>query len=151
MLPALRSSRPFAVSLFCLPARSRSPRRRHHQPQRRFRHTSGSSSPASPLVVVAAKKADRIAWGRLRRGQAQRLHGRRPPRFAPVRLTRFLKDDGIDMSAIQISDDGVTVTVVRGTAPNREGWVANASADPDGPKRADLGRAHDRRRGFPRG
>ena len=58
------------------------------------------------------------------------------PAFAPVRLTRFLKDDGIDMSAIQISDDGLVVAFVRGTAPNRQGWVANASADPDGPERA---------------
>ena len=92
-------------------------------------------SPASPLEVVAAKKADRVAWVTFEEGK-RNAYTAAAPRFAPVRLTRFLKDDGIDMSAIQISDDGVTVTVVRGTAPNREGWVANASADPDGPERA---------------
>jgi dipeptidyl-peptidase-4 len=92
-------------------------------------------SPASPLVVVAAKKADRVAWIAFEEGK-RNAYAAAAPRFAPVRLTRFLKDDGVDISAIQISDDGVTVTVVRGTAPNREGWVANASADPDGPERA---------------
>jgi len=91
-------------------------------------------SPASPLELVAAKKADRLAWVTFEEGK-RNAYTAVAPSFAPVRLTSFLKDDGIDMSAIQISDNGVVVTVVRGTAPNRDGWVANASADPDGPKR----------------
>src|SRR5262249_1843501 len=56
--------------------------------------------------------------------------------FAPVRLTNFLKDDGIDVSGIRVSDDGSTVVFVRGSAPNRDGWVANPSANPDGPERS---------------
>jgi dipeptidyl-peptidase-4 len=92
-------------------------------------------SPASPLEIVAAKKADRIAWVTFEEGK-RNAYMAAAPRFAPVRLTGFLQDDGIDMSEIQISDDGATVTVVRGTAPNRAGWVANASADPDGAERA---------------
>src|SRR5512139_1676962 len=90
-------------------------------------------SPASPLELVAARKADRIAWVTFEEGK-RNAYTAVAPSFAPVRLTSFLKDDGIDMSAIQISDVGAVVTVVRGTAPNREGWVANASADPDGPE-----------------
>jgi dipeptidyl aminopeptidase/acylaminoacyl peptidase len=92
-------------------------------------------SPASPLELVVAKKADRVAWVTFEEGK-RNAYTAAAPSFAPVRLTSFLTDDGIDMSAIQISDDGAVVTVVRGTAPNRDGWVANASADPDGPERA---------------
>jgi len=90
-------------------------------------------SPASPLELVAAKKADRVAWVTFEEGK-RNAYTAAAPLFAPVRLTSFLKDDGIDMSAIQISDDGAVVTVVRGTVPNRDGWVANPSADPDGPE-----------------
>ncbi|MEW5984215.1 MAG: prolyl oligopeptidase family serine peptidase, partial [Acidobacteriota bacterium] len=92
-------------------------------------------SPASPLELVAARKADRVAWVTFEEGK-RNAYTAAAPAFTPVRLTSFLKDDGIDMSAIQISDDGAVVTFVRGTAPNRQGWVANASADPDGPERA---------------
>lgn len=92
-------------------------------------------SPASPLSLVAARKADRVAWITFEEGK-RNAYTAVAPAFRPVRLTNFLADDGIDMSAIQISDDGVTVTFVRGTAPNRDGWVANATADPDGPERA---------------
>ena len=40
------------------------------------------------------------------------------------------------MSDVRISDDGSTVVMVRGTGPNRLGWVANPSADPDGPEQS---------------
>ncbi|MCX6546344.1 MAG: prolyl oligopeptidase family serine peptidase [Acidobacteria bacterium] len=92
-------------------------------------------SPASPLELVAAKNADRVAWVTFEEGK-RNAYTAAAPSFAPVRLTSFLKDDGVDMSAIQISDAGAVVAVIRGTAPNRDGWVANASADPDGPERA---------------
>ena len=92
-------------------------------------------SPASPLELVAAKKVDRVAWVAFEEGK-RNAYTAAAPAFAPVRLTSFLEDDGIDMSAVQISDDGAVVTLVRGTAPNRDGWVANASANPDGPERA---------------
>ena len=46
------------------------------------------------------------------------------------------KDDGIDLSEVQISDDGGTVVFLRGTGPNRVGWAANPSANPDGPERS---------------
>ena len=92
-------------------------------------------SPASPLEMAAAKKADRLAWIAFEEGK-RNAYAAAAPAFTPVRLTRFLEDDGIDMSGIQISDNGSIVTFVRGTAPNRDGWVANASANPDGPDRA---------------
>ena len=40
------------------------------------------------------------------------------------------------------------VVFVRGTQPNREGWVANPTANPDGRHAHDLGRADDGRRGL---
>ncbi|MCX6550712.1 MAG: S9 family peptidase, partial [Acidobacteria bacterium] len=92
-------------------------------------------SPASPLEVVAAKKTDRLAWVAFEEGK-RNAYTAAAPAFTPARLTSFLADDGVDTSGIQISDDGATVAFVRGTVPNRDGWVANASADPNGPERA---------------
>ena len=54
-------------------------------------------SPASPLELVAAKKADRVAWVAFEEGK-RNAYTAAAPAFAPVRLTSFLKDDGIDMS-----------------------------------------------------
>ena len=92
-------------------------------------------SPASPLEVVAAAKIDRLAWVAFEEGR-RNAYTAVAPAFTPVRLTSFTKDDGVDLSTIRISSDGSTVVFVRGTAPNRDGWVANPSANPDGPERA---------------
>jgi dipeptidyl-peptidase 4 len=92
-------------------------------------------SPASPLEIAAARKVDRVAWVAYEEGK-RNAYTAAAPTFAPIRLTNFLKDDGIDMSGIQISDDGTTVIFIRGTTPNRDGWVANPTADPNGPERA---------------
>ena len=58
------------------------------------------------------------------------------PEFKPVRLTDYMQDDGNDMSTLKISDDGTTLLFVRGHTANREGWIANPTADPNGPERA---------------
>jgi dipeptidyl aminopeptidase/acylaminoacyl peptidase len=92
-------------------------------------------SPASPQELVAAAKADRIAWVDYAEGK-RNAYTASAPLFAPVRLTNFQKDDGIMMSEIKISDDGSTVIFLRGEQPNREGWSPNPSADPNGPEHA---------------
>src|SRR5579863_5200962 len=92
-------------------------------------------SPASPQEVVAARKADRVAWVDYAEGK-RNAYTAAAPLFAPVKLTNFTKDDGIMMSAVKISDDGSTVIFLRGEAPNRDGWSPNPSADPDGPEHA---------------
>ena len=92
-------------------------------------------SPASPLELVSAKKADRIAWTSFKEGR-RNVYTAAAPAFVPVRLTNFMADDGIDLSDLRISESGSTVIFVRGTTANRDGWVANPSADPDGPERA---------------
>src|SRR4051812_9111418 len=90
--------------------------------------------PGTPTEVVAAKKAERIAWTAYEHG-LRNVYTAAAPAFAPVRLTNVVKDDGIELSDISISDDGSVVVFVRGTAPNRDGWVANPTADPAGAQR----------------
>ncbi len=90
---------------------------------------------ASPLSITAARNADRLAWMAYDRGM-RNVYTAAAPAFTPVRLTRFLKDDGVDLGGVQISDDGSVVVFVRGSAPNRQGWVANPSHDPNGGERA---------------
>jgi dipeptidyl-peptidase-4 len=92
-------------------------------------------SPASPQEIVSARRADRIAWVDYAEGK-RNAYTAAAPLFTPVRLTNFLKDDGIMMSGVKISDDGSTVIFLRGEAPNRDGWSPNASADPNGPEHA---------------
>jgi dipeptidyl-peptidase 4 len=92
-------------------------------------------SPESPLELVAARTVDRLAWTAFAEGR-RNVYTASAPAFTPVRLTSFLEDDGVDLSGVRISDDGGTVIFVRGTGVNRDGWVANPSADPDGPERA---------------
>lgn len=89
----------------------------------------------SPLEMGAAKKADRVAWVTYERGM-RNIYTATAPDFKAVRLTNFLKDDGVDMSSVRLADDGSVAIFVRGSAQNRAGWVANPSHDPNGPDRA---------------
>ncbi len=90
--------------------------------------------PASPLELVSARKADRVAWITYEKGM-RNVYTAAAPGFKAVRLTQFLADDGVDLTDVSISDDGQVVLFVRGSAPNREGWVANPSHDPNGGER----------------
>jgi dipeptidyl aminopeptidase/acylaminoacyl peptidase len=90
--------------------------------------------PASPLSLATAAGADRIAWMSYERGM-RNVYTAAAPDFRPVRLTEFMEDDGIDVSDVTVSADGSTVVFVRGSAPNRQGWVANPTHDPDGAER----------------
>ena len=90
---------------------------------------------ASPLTLTAAPKADRVAWMAYEKGM-RNVYSAAAPSWKPVNLTKFMKDDGIEMSGVKISDDGSTVVFMRGTPPNRDGWSANPSADPNGPEHA---------------
>ena len=92
-------------------------------------------SPAYPLDLVSARKTERIAWIAYDEGK-RNVFTAVGPAFKPVRLTSFMQDDGTDLTNLEISDDGTTVVFLRGHAPNRDGWVANPSSDPDGAERA---------------
>lgn len=91
--------------------------------------------PGFPSALVAARKANRIAWIAYEAGK-RNVFTASAPAFRPVRLTAFLTDDGIDMTDLSISDDGAVVVFVRGSAPNADGWVANPASDPNGAERA---------------
>ena len=101
--------------------------------------------PGTPTEIVAAKKAERIAWTAYEHG-LRNVYTAAAPAFAPVRLTNVTKDDGVELSDISISDDGAVVVFVRGTPPNRDGWVANPTAESRRRGADDLGRAHRGRR-----
>src|SRR5262249_25468669 len=92
-------------------------------------------SVAYPSDLVSAKKADRVAWIAYDRGM-RNVYAAAAPDFKAVRITKFLNDDGVILSELEISDDGSLVTFVRGSEPNRQGWIANPSSNPDGPERA---------------
>jgi len=92
-------------------------------------------SPAFPFDLVSAKAADRIAWIEYERGM-RNVYTAVPPHFRPVRLTEYLEDDGTDLSELQMSDDGSLLLFVRGHTPNRDGWIANPTSDPEGAERA---------------
>jgi dipeptidyl-peptidase 4 len=91
--------------------------------------------PGFPSGLVAAARADRIAWLANERG-LRNVYTAAAPDFRPVRITSFTEDDGIELSSLGISDDGRTVIFVRGSAPNRDGWIANPASHADGVERA---------------
>ena len=88
-------------------------------------------SPAYPLELVSAKKAERIAWIAYDRGQ-RNVYTAAGPEFRPVRVTRFLEDNGLDVTSLRISDDGAVVVFVRGYTLGREQRAANPTSDPNG-------------------
>jgi dipeptidyl-peptidase-4 len=90
---------------------------------------------AFPEELIAARKADRIAWVSNDRG-LRNVYTAVAPAFTPVRVTSFMKDNGIETTQLAISDDGSTVIFTRGGAPNRDGWIASPEADPQGVERA---------------
>jgi dipeptidyl-peptidase-4 len=92
-------------------------------------------APGYPQELAAAKRADKLAWQAYEEGKRNVFFAAAPD-FKPRRLTNFLTDDGTDLTDVAISDDGSVVVFIRGSAPNREGWVANPSADPNGAERA---------------
>ncbi len=92
-------------------------------------------SPAITTELVSARSVDRIAWIAYDQG-VRNVYSATGPNFRPKVVTPFRDDDGIEMTQLRISDDGSTVVFVRGLGPNGQGWVANATADPDGQERA---------------
>ena len=92
-------------------------------------------SPPSPLEMGVARKADRIAYVVYEKGM-RNVYTAAAPDFKPVRITKFLDDDGVDVGSVRLSDDGSTAIFVRGHGQNRVGWIANPSHDPNGPDRA---------------
>jgi len=92
-------------------------------------------SPPFPVEMVAARASDRIAWISFERGM-RNVFTAAAPDFQPKALTSWTEDRGQDLTDIRISDDGEVVVFVRGHFPNRAGWVANPSSNPEGSEEA---------------
>ena len=88
-------------------------------------------APAFPEELVSAKKVDRVAWLAYDHGR-RNVYTAAAPDFKPVKITTFTEDDGVVLSDLEISDDGSTVTFLRGGLPNRSGWIAVPNSDPNG-------------------
>jgi dipeptidyl-peptidase 4 len=92
-------------------------------------------SAAFPMELVAARKADRIAWIANDKGR-RNVFTAAAPDFRAVRVSSYLRDDGVDTTQLSISDDGTTVVFTRGHGTNQSDWVASPEADPNGVERA---------------
>src|SRR5262245_46305398 len=55
--------------------------------------------PGLPIELVSARKVDRIAWIAYEEGK-RNVFTAAAPLFAPVRVTSFLKDDGVDLTGV---------------------------------------------------
>ena len=101
--------------------------------------------PGLPIELVSAAKVDRIAWIAYEEGK-RNVFTAIAPAFAPVRVTSFLKDDGIDLTGLRISDDGSTVVFVRGQRAEQR--QAGSRIRPRSRRRGarDLGGAQSARR-----
>jgi len=88
-------------------------------------------APAFPEDLVSAKKVDRVAWLAYDQGR-RNVYTAAAPDFKPVKITKFTEDDGVVLSDLEISDDGSTVTFLRGGVPNTRGWIAVPNSDPNG-------------------
>jgi len=90
--------------------------------------------PGYATELVSASRTDRLVWTAYEHG-LRNVYTAAAPEFVPVRLTNVAKDDGVELSDVSVSDDGAVVVFVRGAQPNREGWVANPTANPGGAER----------------
>jgi len=88
-------------------------------------------APAFPEDLVSAKKVDRVAWLAYDQGR-RNVYTAAAPGFKPVKISSFTDDDGVVLSDLSISDDGSTVTFLRGGVPNTRGWIAVPNSDPNG-------------------
>ena len=107
-------------------------------------------SPASPLELAAAKKADRVAWIAFEEGK-RNAYTAAAPAFSPVRLTKL--PGGRRHRHVRDPDLGRRVDgdlrARDGAEPRRVGGQRVGRSERS--RARHLGRAHDRRPGVPRG
>jgi len=88
-------------------------------------------SPAFPFGLVGAVRADRVAWIENEQGR-RNVYTAAAPDFRPVRITSALADDAIDLTTVQISDDGAVVAFMRGHPANLRGQYGNQGSHATG-------------------
>src|SRR5690349_4787523 len=62
-------------------------------------------NPPEAMEITSARSADRVAWVTYERGM-RNVYTAAAPDFKPVRVTAFTKDDGTDLTSVELSDDG---------------------------------------------
>jgi len=114
-----RSFKSFLVILFCvslvLPARAAN-----------FTLEQVMSSPF-PSGLVAASRADRVAWVFTVRG-VRNVWVADGPDFAARQVTHYTADDGLAIASLRITSDGRTVVYARGSETNEAGRVADPTS-----------------------
>src|ERR1700744_522869 len=121
------------VQLFFLsPLRGQAPAA--SQPAKSFTLEQVLSAPFA-ADLVAAKKANRVAWTLDDNGK-RNIWGAEAPKFEARRLTSYLKDDGQELSQLSFSEDGNTIVYTRGGEKNSAGQSPNPTSNPTGATQA---------------
>jgi hypothetical protein len=74
------------------------------------------------------------AWIEAERGM-RNVYTAAAPRSERVRLTTTLEDDALDLTSVQLSEDGTVAVFMRGHPENFKGQFGNQSWDPAGGRR----------------
>ncbi len=87
-----------------------------------------------PSNLVAAPAGEKIAWIGNQEGR-RNVWGAEAPGWEARRLTRYLEDDGQELSGLSFLPDGQRLIYLRGGASNRDGELPNPVSDPGGVSR----------------
>ncbi len=92
---------------------------------------------AAPFAadLVAAKKANRVAWTLDDNGK-RNIWVAEAPKFEARRLTSYLQDDGQELGQVSFSEDGNTIVYTRGGEKNSAGQSPNPTSNPAGATQA---------------
>lgn len=88
-----------------------------------------------PTNLIAASKADRIAWVLNDQGD-RNLWTAAAPGFKPVQLTTYTEDNGEALSHLVLTPDGSTLVYVKGGPANEAGEHPNPTSNPKGTEQA---------------
>src|SRR4051812_31038897 len=99
----------------------------------RFTLEQVMSSPF-PHDLVAADKADRIAWVFNSKGVRNIWIADGPDFKSAYAITHYTADDGLELASLRLTPDGRSVLYVRGSELNETGEVANPTSATTAPK-----------------
>ncbi len=85
--------------------------------------------------LVAAKKANRVAWTLDDNGK-RNIWVAEAPKFEARRLTSYLQDDGQELGQVSFTEDGNVIVYTRGGEKNSAGQSPNPTSNPAGATQA---------------
>ncbi len=104
------------------------------QPAKSFTLEQVLSAPFA-ADLVAAKKANRVAWTLDDNGK-RNIWVAEAPTFEARRLTSYLQDDGQELGQVSFTEDGNTIVYTRGGEKNSAGQSPNPTSNPAGATQA---------------